>query len=498
MLPKRVSIIIPTYNRCASLRNTLLSLFHQTYPADQIEVVLVDNGSTDGTQNMVRSLAAPYQMRFVTVIKQKPFESSRIRNIGIREANGDFIIFLDSDMVVPPRFVEQHMAFHLSAPGVAVLGKMIYLESNESLSDSVILGTFAAEKLGPARVAGDTVQRFLEHSGNLPQYLRPWDFCIAANFSVSRESIEQAGMFDEAMDGDLPAAADIAYGLQMYSKGIRLVYGRAAIGFHQRNHALTMAEDPQYFHQRRDSVWAQEERVHNRWLSGSRKKQAIDHIESKRALNAIVEKYHAKYTLQIEKGKLGRITRQQTESARPGASVLLISDSDIPSLHRALTIFSDQDCGPEAFEVIVLDPTADVDEMTDDYSAAAHIEVQSTEVHYALRYFPTGTLQHSARLKKIRQRYLQNDDLTAEAGRLLLSIENQSYARNIRRLLLEKPTAEVSLTFRTSKVEVDRSLLSHILQDLQVHAETNTQRQEYSGSQYLRKDQPSTASSAAD
>lgn len=492
----RVSIIIPTYNRCESLRNTLLSLFHQTYATNQIEVVVIDNESTDDTRNMLRSIATPYQLRVVSATKQKPFESSRIRNVGIREARGDVIIFLDSDMIVPPRFVEQHTAFHVATPRVAVLGKMIYLKSNEKLSDSALVGNFAAEKLGPARVAGDTVQRFLEYSGNLPQYLRPWDFCIAANFSVSRQSIEQAGMFDEAMDGNLPAAADIAYGLQMHAKGIRLVYGRAAIGFHQRNHALTMAEDPDYFHRRRDSVWAQEERVHHRWLSGVPRQEAVNHIALKRALNAVVEKYRAKFTLQVERGRLARITRLATKMCWPAVSVFLIADSKVTALRRALSILSDQDCGRDKFEVIVLDPVADVEETSDDYSTAAHIEVQSTNAAYVLRYFPTGTLQHSARLAMIQARYLQADDLTAEAGRLLVSRENHCYFRNVERLLLEKPANEISLALKTSNMEIDRSFLSRMLEDLRHSIASMSEDREPGPSDFTIEEQASPFSAA--
>ena len=51
-----VSVVIPSYNRCDSLKVVLPALAKQTYPADRYEIVLVDNGSTDGTDQLIKEL----------------------------------------------------------------------------------------------------------------------------------------------------------------------------------------------------------------------------------------------------------------------------------------------------------------------------------------------------------------------------------------------------------------------------------------------------------
>jgi hypothetical protein len=280
---------------------------------------------------------------------------------------------------------------------------------------------------------------------------------------VSRESLNRTGLFDESMDGDMPAAADIAFGLQMYSRGINLVYGRAAIGFHQRNHALSMAEDPEYFERRRSSVWKQESRVHNQWLSGQERERIMTHIADKRALNCVIADTGAKFTLQVEKGDLGRLTTIPPGSPSPDLSVFLMSDGDELALSQILLTLAQQDCSNHDFEVLVLDPAADVDEMTDDYSAAAHIAVQATRVPYTLRYFPTGTMQHRTAVENIRQHYLSSGGLAAEAGDRLLTLQEQTYTRHIQRLLLEKPLAEISVTLKSSGPGIGPDFLSTVL-----------------------------------
>lgn len=117
------SVVVPTYNRRDFLRRCLLSLFAQTAPAAAYEVVVVDDGSTDGTAALVEELKKQARCR-LAYLYQPNSGRARARNAGIRAASGRLIIFLDSDMVVDEGFIAAHIDCHRS-PGLIVHGQVI-------------------------------------------------------------------------------------------------------------------------------------------------------------------------------------------------------------------------------------------------------------------------------------------------------------------------------------------------------------------------------------
>jgi glycosyltransferase involved in cell wall biosynthesis len=102
-----VSVVVPTFNRCASLIRMLEALVDQTYPADQFEVVVVDDGSTDGTAERLDALVAPYRL---TVLRQPNMGPAVARNLGVERARGSLIVFLDDDVVALPHLLAEHVA----------------------------------------------------------------------------------------------------------------------------------------------------------------------------------------------------------------------------------------------------------------------------------------------------------------------------------------------------------------------------------------------------
>ena len=97
----KVSTVIPTYNRRTQVLGAIASVLRQTVPVD--EIIVVDDGSTDGTPECIRD-------RFgssVKVVQQKNAGAAAARNRGIREAQGEWIAFLDSDDVWLPTKIER-------------------------------------------------------------------------------------------------------------------------------------------------------------------------------------------------------------------------------------------------------------------------------------------------------------------------------------------------------------------------------------------------------
>ncbi len=89
-IPLLVSVILPTYNRAWALKDAIDSVLSQDYP--QIELIVIDDGSTDDTQNLL----VPYRDR-LTLLTQENKGVSAARNAGIKESRGSLIALLDSD-----------------------------------------------------------------------------------------------------------------------------------------------------------------------------------------------------------------------------------------------------------------------------------------------------------------------------------------------------------------------------------------------------------------
>lgn len=119
----RISVIVPTYNRWGSLTRLLEGLTRQTLSADEFEVVVVDDGSTDGTPLRLRALAGtlPFVVRLMEQPHRGPAEA---RNLGVRNACGDIVLFLDDDVDPAPPNVETHLEFHAVDPRRVIIGPM--------------------------------------------------------------------------------------------------------------------------------------------------------------------------------------------------------------------------------------------------------------------------------------------------------------------------------------------------------------------------------------
>ncbi|MEG2847989.1 MAG: glycosyltransferase family 2 protein, partial [Bacilli bacterium] len=89
----KVSIIIPCYNCHKTIEKTVLTIVAQTY--DNIEILLIDDGSTDETLKILKELQN--KNKNITVFSNKNFGVSYTRNFGIKKANGEYIMFVDSD-----------------------------------------------------------------------------------------------------------------------------------------------------------------------------------------------------------------------------------------------------------------------------------------------------------------------------------------------------------------------------------------------------------------
>jgi GT2 family glycosyltransferase len=162
----RLSVVVPTYNRSEVLRVCLASLARQTLSSDQFEVLVVDDGSTDDTESVVGSFRGALPVRYL----RQPQNRGRAaaRNRGIREASGDVVVFVDSDVFPVPGFLAAHRSVHLASPRAVGRGPLL-------------LTSHLDDPFGKPPLLPDPSPAFLD----------------TANASVRREHLLAAGGFDE-------------------------------------------------------------------------------------------------------------------------------------------------------------------------------------------------------------------------------------------------------------------------------------------------------------
>lgn len=190
MTGPRLSIVVPSFNSRQTLAGLFDSLAHQTAPSSDFELIVVDDGSTDGTAEWLVRQRLPYEFHLVRF----PTNSgcSRSRNAGVERARAALILFLDADMFCGPAVVEKHLVAHERRRDRAVAGRVL---THPSIRRTPLAHWFDSKnpssELGP---------------------LRPTRF-ITQNLSIPATLLDLVGGFDERFT---------TYGIEDIELGVRL------------------------------------------------------------------------------------------------------------------------------------------------------------------------------------------------------------------------------------------------------------------------------------
>lgn len=204
----RASVIIPTYNRAEKLRACLESLARQTCRASNFEVIVVVDGSTDHTLEMLDALQMPFELK---VVKQANQGQAQALNRGAEEACGQICVFLDDDIVVVPGFLDEHLGAHEGRGELVGIGQ--------------ITMTIPA---GADPFARGFATSWRDHYAalNRGSRLPEWDDCYGGNMSVSRALFLSVG----GNATDLKRGYDVELAYRLKLAGASFAYLRDAVG----------------------------------------------------------------------------------------------------------------------------------------------------------------------------------------------------------------------------------------------------------------------------
>jgi len=223
-MPERtvISVIIPTYNRCDVVETTLRHLLDQDYPSDSFEIIVNDN-STDGTPEMVERVAAEARVPVQLMWSEERLPAVK-RNVGLRQAKGELVLFFNDDVWARPELLAEHERTHRQADApIAVLG---YVEQSPAMPRTPFSEWYQPFAYGEiAARAGEPL---------------PYRYSWSMNLSLPRgEMLDRNLVFHE--DWANIGHEDVELGYRWVSAGRDLVYNPAARAEHYHPHSLTTA-----------------------------------------------------------------------------------------------------------------------------------------------------------------------------------------------------------------------------------------------------------------
>jgi glycosyltransferase involved in cell wall biosynthesis len=214
-----VSIIVPVFNGGNPFRACVSSLLELDYPDGQMQILLINDGSTDDTAQWLLDQKFPSYFNIIT--HNENMGRAAARNSGLKIAQGDILIFLDADMVIKPDFVMQHV-YVLSKPNVVAVSGLVIADPNERKTTFQYY-LFEYRKRG--------AKQFGEKDPI------PFNYLITNNMSVKRGVVEECGLFDEGYVGYGGEDTDYAIRLwQLYPDGLR--FSSKAMSIDYQNETL--------------------------------------------------------------------------------------------------------------------------------------------------------------------------------------------------------------------------------------------------------------------
>ncbi len=210
-----VSIVVPTYNRREALRATLASLERQTHPKEAFEVIVVDDASTDGTDQQVERLRSESSVLIKYLRHSRNRGRAAACNTGARNARGEIVVLLDGDIIVNAEMVMEHVKCHLKEGKIAVIGDVEL--SKRAPQKPFFQFLLRQEELN---------RRALRNH----RHCVPLRWCLTGHFSVKKADLERVGYFEEGMTRYGWEDIELAYRLR--EGGVRTIYHPQAYGEH--------------------------------------------------------------------------------------------------------------------------------------------------------------------------------------------------------------------------------------------------------------------------
>lgn len=233
---KKISVIIPVYNNPRELRLTLDSVAGSAFPLEEVEVLVCDDGSSMD----MKAVAEEYRDRFAVRYlwqEDQGFRPGTARNMGIRAADSELCLFLDSGVILTSGCLGEHYRLYQEqGERLVVIG---YVHGNDLTSDLEEMREIIDAHTPDQAAAIMTERRMLDGrerdyamcGDDLARWPAPWIVLWSLHFSVPTAFMRENGLyFDEFFRAW--GCEDNDFGIQASEKGARYVLARNARAIH--------------------------------------------------------------------------------------------------------------------------------------------------------------------------------------------------------------------------------------------------------------------------
>jgi len=205
-----VSIVVPTYNRKEDLEQCLNSIFKQNFDRNKYELIVIDDGSSDGTRDLIKKLRSKFPIKYFYQKNQGP---AAARNLGIKKAKGEIMAFIDSDCVADKDWLVNLVKGFNAERKIAGVGGQIRVLNPQSLIEKY------------ADIFLFNHQECIENAKEEPPHMG------TLNCAYKVGILKKIGLFDTSPS--LIYGEDLDLCWRLYFSGYKLGYSSKAIVFHQ-------------------------------------------------------------------------------------------------------------------------------------------------------------------------------------------------------------------------------------------------------------------------
>jgi glycosyltransferase involved in cell wall biosynthesis len=198
---KKFSFVIPAYNSKIMLKNSLEALNRQKgYGYGQYEVIVVDDGSNDGTWKYIKGVNKNYELKYIYLEREDCSCRSRARNFGWKAAEGEVIVFIDADIIVKNTHLLELERFYRRESNLALIGLRIMLPRGVIIDFDNLYQTYGFDRR-KLTLLDKTYFIYNLLSYNINKIRSPGILYATNNCTVPRKILESVGGFDEKYIG---------------------------------------------------------------------------------------------------------------------------------------------------------------------------------------------------------------------------------------------------------------------------------------------------------